>query len=86
MCLRPSSFSKEGRGLVLSRCTGEEMNAVKLYLVINPIQARLFGAAVDRGHIVAPFENHVPLVLTVYCSVILKAGPKLDQWAPSWPG
>ena len=26
-----------------------------------------------------PFENHVPLVLTAYCSVFLKACPKLDH-------
>ena len=41
-----------------------------------------FGASVAReGHIVAlpPFENYVPLVLTPYCLVFLKACPKLDH-------
>ena len=39
-----------------------------------------FGARVAReGHIVPPFENHVPLVLTPYCLVFLKACPKLNH-------
>ena len=32
-----------------------------------------------RGYIVPPFENHVPLVLTAYCKVFLKACPKIDH-------
>ena len=47
---------------------------------LNHIQARLFGVPVAReGHIVPPFENHVPLVLATYYSVSLKACPKLDH-------
>ena len=47
---------------------------------INPIQARLFiFAPAARGHFVPPFENHVPLVLTAYFSVFLKACPKLNH-------
>ena len=48
--------------------------------VLNPIQARLFWSSCGQGgHIVPPLENHVPLVLTAYCKVSLKACPKLDH-------
>ena len=30
------------------------------------------------GHIVPPFENHVPLILTANYLVVLQASPKLD--------
>ena len=48
--------------------------------MLNPIQGRLFFELLrPGGHIVLPFENHVPLVLTAYCEVFLKACPKLDH-------
>ena len=33
---------------------------------VNPIQARLFWSSCGQGAHCAPFENHVPLVLTAY--------------------
>ena len=48
-------------------------------MILDRIQARLFFAPVAWGHIVPPFENHVPLVITAYYLVLLKAGPKLDH-------
>ena len=72
-------------------CKTKKLLCSKLFLsmVFNPIQARLFLGSCGQGgtlcplrpggHIVPPFENHVPLVLTAYCKVFLKACPMLDH-------
>ena len=50
---------------------------------INPIQARFFCSSCGQGGgaLCAPFDNHVPLLLTPYCLVFLIACPKLDHMA-----
>ena len=62
-------------------CTGLEKKkkVSKAGSWLNPIQTRLFFAPVARGHIVPSFENHVPLVLTAYYKVFLKACQKLHH-------
>ena len=47
--------------------------------MLDPIQARPFFAPVARGHIVPPIENQIPLLLTAYYYIFLKACPKLDH-------
>ena len=53
-------------------------NAAIMWTGLSPIQARLFGAPVARGHIVPPFGNHGHLLPTPYSLVFLKAYRKLD--------
>ena len=68
-----------GRGSHPSTLSQKPPDFFGMSVIVNPFQARLFWSSGGLGHNVAPFENHVSLVLIAYYYVFLNACPKLDH-------